>query len=470
MNQKAPTTQKSFLMGLRKVLSSVATVAGLIAIIWSQSDNWQNIADQVGLRSSLVAIAGTGSMAPTFAIGSGETPEERAQETVGSLPMWRFPGGVEIRNWRLWQHELAYGDLVFIEDSRASKAESEETRNTNGLLKRVIGLPGDLVELRDGFVWRNGERLIEPYTLQPRSTYGGTSLAECRPTRVPEDSIFILGDNRKQSDDSRFELGFVPFSSVIRYFPWEKQSGYLDTSWRTDAARDAELSGTVSFNVEDFVSELNDLRAQQGQKPLRVQNSLQNMAQTRASQWLLPESPATDSGTLIRAANRAGYRNPLLAELPVSGFYTSQELLQMIQEVSSWSEILLRGEYDDIGVAVELSTNECPKQSIVIALGGYTPAEYEPAMVTSWEAALSRLQEVRPGWAELVENQDLSEEQKIDAQEIVSIINTRIQRIESLVRAFRASQWLTPEQERWLQEDANLAERQFVLSQQLNSQ
>lgn len=469
--KEAPTpAKKPAFSAFQHALSSVATAISLIAIVWSQIGNIQNLADQTGLNSSLVAIAGTGSMAPTFAIGSGETPEERARETVGSLPMWRFPGGVEVQNWKLWQHELAYGDLVFVQDSRESRTGADETRETNGLLKRVIGLPGDLVELRDGFVWRNGERLVEPYTLQPRSTYGGTSFGECSPTKVPENTIFILGDNRKQSDDSRFQLGFVPFSSVVRYFPWEKQSGYLDASWRADAARDAELSGTASFNADDFVSELNELRTTQGQKPLRVQNSLQNMARSRAGEWLLPEAPASDSGTLIRAASRAGYRNPLLAELPVSGFYTSQELLTMIQEVTSWSEILLRGEYDDIGVAVELSTNECPKQAIVITLGGYTPAEYEPEMVASWEAALTRLREVRPGWAELVENQDLSEEQRRDSEEIIRIIDTRLQRIESIVRALRASQWLTPEQERWLQEDAGLAERQFTLSQQLNSQ
>jgi signal peptidase I len=63
--------------------------------------------------------------------------------------------------------------------------------------KRVIGVPGDKVMIQDGQVYINGIKLVEPYiTNKTEGTYG--------PYEVPEDHYFVLGDNRNNSEDSRF--------------------------------------------------------------------------------------------------------------------------------------------------------------------------------------------------------------------------------------------------------------------------
>jgi len=80
-------------------------------------------------------------------------------------------------------------------------------------VKRVIGLPGDVVELNDGQLFVNGEKVDEPYLNSEIDTrpFG--------PVTVPAGMLFVLGDNRAHSGDSRFPpptgLGYVPENTVI---------------------------------------------------------------------------------------------------------------------------------------------------------------------------------------------------------------------------------------------------------------
>lgn len=73
-------------------------------------------------------------------------------------------------------------------------------------IKRVIGVPGDLVEVADGAVKINGAGLEEPYISAPPEYTGSW--------QVPEGMLFVLGDNRNQSSDSH-KWGFVPTESVV---------------------------------------------------------------------------------------------------------------------------------------------------------------------------------------------------------------------------------------------------------------
>src|SRR5689334_1901670 len=121
------------------------------------------------------------------------------------------------------------GDIIVF------KYPQDEKRD---FIKRIIGTPGDTVQVRGDQVFVNGKALVEPYTRKTdapladrsHSTYCGYAYA-CEPTVVPADSYFVMGDNRNNSQDSRY-WGFVRREKIkgkafLIYWSWDGDRHWL---------------------------------------------------------------------------------------------------------------------------------------------------------------------------------------------------------------------------------------------------
>ena len=133
----------------------------------------------------------SGSMEPTLMGGGGHTDDHVLVDKI---------------SYRT--HAPREGDIVVF--NRPSTWQISD----KVLIKRVIGLPGDTVSLRDGHVFINGLELDEPYVNKACGAHPTQPLTSVTSWRVPGNDVFVMGDNRCQSDDSR-QFGPVPESDII---------------------------------------------------------------------------------------------------------------------------------------------------------------------------------------------------------------------------------------------------------------
>lgn len=122
---------------------------------------------------------------------------------------------VEKVSYRL--HAPQQGDIVVFEPPDALLAQG--FTSDQALIKRVIGLPGQTVKVEAGTVYLDNQPLQESYIAEPPSY-------QMSPVLVPEHSLFVMGDNRNNSNDSH-EWGVLPAERVIgravfRFFPVDR--------------------------------------------------------------------------------------------------------------------------------------------------------------------------------------------------------------------------------------------------------
>lgn len=168
----------------------------------------------------LVALA-VAILVKTFVIQAFYIPSESMVPTleVGDrvfVSKFMFDGG-----------DIARGDVIVFENPNAAELPDRSGISSvlhwlgegvglaqpenEDFIKRVIALPGETIEIRHDVVYIDGKPLEEPYLTQAARD----STGEYPLHTVPDHALFVMGDNRGNSADSRYGLGFVPLEKVI---------------------------------------------------------------------------------------------------------------------------------------------------------------------------------------------------------------------------------------------------------------
>jgi signal peptidase I len=139
-----------------------------------------------------------------------------------------FGPEIPVADWRLpGLRAPRRGDIIVF------KYPQDEKRD---FIKRIVGTPGDVIQVRGEQVYVNSQALVEPFVkhTNPSPVHGQAYCGYaygCEPTRVPPDSYFVMGDNRDNSQDSRY-WGFVKRDKIkgkafLIYWSWDSDRHWL---------------------------------------------------------------------------------------------------------------------------------------------------------------------------------------------------------------------------------------------------
>lgn len=428
---------------------------------------------QLGYVTESISIGGTGSMYPTFPKGQGKTLQEQAKEVVGASGMFPYPNGFVLFGQRVLGHQVSRGDIVVLENDMLRKYNKKLLGKESGWVKRVVAIGGDTLEIKNGIVYLNNQSLKEPYIAKARSTFGEAFLKECNKITVPENSIFVMGDNRKGSGDSR-EVGLFNVSDVKYVLPLKDQKGDLVKYWR-DTSKDFDEASKIRIDKQKYLELLNSKRKEAKVQLLKYQPKLEKSAELRGETILKYDDfswNATRSGyTMYKAMVDANYSNITYGEAPTQGYFEADELIDNQFQFPKTKEFLLNKDFQEIGISeVEGKINNCPTQVIIQHFAGYVPPNYSKDVVESWEKSLGELKNIQSSWQDLKHYSQIYDKNKSDVDRINDIISQRISMIEGIVVKMKANQWLSSEQDKYTRTtDKALNDEENSLADKLNS-
>jgi signal peptidase I len=296
--------------------------------------------------------------------------------TRGTSMMPTIPDGSEVELKSPHKYGLERGDIVTFSNT--------ETRG-QGYIKRIVGLPGEQISIKNGNVFINGKALQEDYTLNGLPTFGNTAIIDCESYTIPDGSYAVFGDNRTVSSDSRV-LGFIKKEEI---------DGVMKTgTGEKFASEEKQLQiSKVDVSPEEFLKKLNELREKNNASNLVTHATLNNLAKQRSTQisenfdnWKSKSIPVD------QMLEKEGYRFNQVHEYVTFGYLDSQAILDQLFDSEVEKDHFLSNQYTEVGIGlVEKTNKECTFPLISVILSWPAVPTYDKAVLDNWEKEISTL-------------------------------------------------------------------------------
>lgn len=203
---------------MRLILPFVAydsTVGRVILFFWHPDarDSSRGVSAELhhatlqNMDSTFLALLVVFALIRPFVLQAYYIPSASMEPTLYGQPEGR-KDRVLVNKYIYWTRPPQRQDILVFR----APAEATPGHAPQDYIKRLIGLPGDTIEVRAHHAYINGKKLDEPYLPTDLDTANGM-LADMAPVQVPADHYFMMGDNRGNSSDSRV-WGFLPAENV----------------------------------------------------------------------------------------------------------------------------------------------------------------------------------------------------------------------------------------------------------------
>jgi signal peptidase I len=382
-----------------------ALIVGIFSVCWLRvvvtvSNITSYVLYEKGLidKTSKIKVSGT-SMLPTIKNG-----EEVVLHSIQKYPIER-------------------NDIVSF--------KNKETENSH-FLKRVVGMPGDTILIKQGSIILNGNVLNEPY-VRYGPTYGNEYLTECKSYTIPKDSYAVMGDNRIVSFDTR-AIGFINKKDINGIIKDEnKHQSAINPNESTQI--------TVQINKDSLFEKYNFNRNNLYLNPLMRNNTLDTVAEKRAVYIASNlDSWKKDIELLETTLQKEGYKEVDSREFVTFGNLSEEQILNQISEQNNVKLDFYSNTFMDIGISqTQTKVDECTIPVTVVLLARSENPMYPKQTIDYWKDELNNNSDIVARLNSFVGFPGMDEKEfatlKSQAQEALQIVS-------EINREIAAGEWI----------------------------